>query len=125
MTFDQDVLLDAITTSHFDDQDTGELILLSIVFYSAVVFFQLVNSPVEFDASRRAKVQLNELGIVPVQQQDLIRKVLNAAAWTYVAGTLQTVFSISFSDSAVAATANKPLAKAGWPISTISQKSAR
>jgi Zn-dependent membrane protease YugP len=76
--------------------ELGQLILLGIVFYSAVVFFQLVNLPVEFDASRRAKVQLNELGIVPMQQQDLIRKVLNAAAWTYVAGTLQAVFTLLY-----------------------------
>ena len=61
-----------------------------------MVFFQLVNLPVEFDASQRAKIQLNELGIVPVQQQDLIRKVLNAAAWTYVAGTLQALFTLLY-----------------------------
>ncbi len=72
------------------------LILLGIIFYSAVVFFQLVNLPVEFDASNRAKAELNALGIVPVQQQAYVRSVLNAAAWTYVAGTLQAVLTLLY-----------------------------
>lgn len=72
------------------------LIMLGIIFYSAVVFFQLVNLPVEFDASNRAKAQLAELGIVPRQEQEYVRSVLNAAAWTYVAGTLQAVLTLLY-----------------------------
>jgi Zn-dependent membrane protease YugP len=71
-------------------------IQLGIVLYSGVVFFQLVNLPVEFDASNRAKAQLDALGIVPRQQQEYVRKVLNAAAWTYVAGTLQAVLTLLY-----------------------------
>jgi Zn-dependent membrane protease YugP len=74
----------------------SQLIFLGIVFYSAVVFFQLVNLPVEFDASNRAKAQLAELGIVPAHEQAYVRKVLNAAAWTYVAGTLQAVMTLLY-----------------------------
>jgi Zn-dependent membrane protease YugP len=73
-----------------------QLIWLGILFYSAVVFFQLVNLPVEFDASNRAKAQLDALGIVPAQQQAYVRNVLNAAAWTYVAGTLQAVLTLLY-----------------------------
>jgi uncharacterized protein len=73
-----------------------QLIWLGIIAYSGVVFFQLVNLPVEFDASNRAKAQLDELGIVPRQQQEYVRKVLNAAAWTYVAGTLQAVLTLLY-----------------------------
>ena len=72
------------------------LIWLGIITYSGVVFFQLVNLPVEFDASRRAKAQLDALGVVPAKQQEYVRKVLNAAAWTYVAGTLQAVMTLLY-----------------------------
>jgi Zn-dependent membrane protease YugP len=73
-----------------------QLVWIGIALYSGVVFFQLVNLPVEFDASNRAKVQLDRLGIVPAQQQQYVRKVLNAAAWTYVAGTLQAVMMLLY-----------------------------
>jgi Zn-dependent membrane protease YugP len=72
------------------------LVQLGIIAYSAVVFFQLVNLPVEFDASNRAKAQLDSLGIVPRSQQQHVREVLNAAAWTYVAGTLQAVLTLLY-----------------------------
>jgi uncharacterized protein len=72
------------------------LVQLGIVAYSAVVFFQLINLPVEFDASNRAKAQLDALGVVPAQQQEHVRAVLNAAAWTYVAGTLQAVLTLLY-----------------------------
>jgi uncharacterized protein len=76
--------------------DLVGLIWLGIILYSGVVFCQLVNLPVEFDASRRAKEQLDALGIVPARQQDYVRRVLSAAAWTYVAGTLQAVFTLLY-----------------------------
>lgn len=72
------------------------LIKVGIVLFSAAVFFQLVNLPVEFDASRRAKAQLDALGVVPRQDQEHVRSVLNAAAWTYVAGTLQAVMTLLY-----------------------------
>jgi Zn-dependent membrane protease YugP len=52
--------------------------------------------PVEFDASNRAKQQLVMLGIVPAQQMGSVNSVLNAAAWTYVAGTLQSVLTLLY-----------------------------
>jgi len=72
------------------------LIQVGIVAFSVAVFFQLVNLPVEFDASRRAKAQLDALGVVPRQDQQHVREVLNAAAWTYVAGTLQSVMTLLY-----------------------------
>jgi Zn-dependent membrane protease YugP len=72
------------------------IIWLGIAAFSALVFFQLINLPVEFDASRRAKDQLAELGIVPRQDQAYVGSVLNAAAWTYVAGTLQSVLTLLY-----------------------------
>ena len=72
------------------------LILLGIIAFSAVVFFQVVNLPVEFDASNRAKAQLVQLGVVPQQEMYYVNKVLNAAALTYVAGTLQSILTLLY-----------------------------
>ncbi len=69
---------------------------LGIALFAGTVFFQLVNLPVEIDASNRAKAQLVHLGIVPVADMPAVNSVLNAAAWTYVAGTLQSVFTLLY-----------------------------
>ncbi|MCE9607352.1 MAG: zinc metallopeptidase [Planctomycetia bacterium] len=67
-----------------------------ILLFSGTVFFQLVNLPVEFNASSRAKDQLVSLGIVPAQQMSHVNNVLDAAAWTYVAATLQSVLTLFY-----------------------------
>lgn len=72
------------------------LIWIGIALFSAVVFFQLINLPVEFDASRRAKQQLVALGIVPPEEMTYVNKVLNAAALTYVAATLESVLVLLY-----------------------------
>src|SRR6266705_996730 len=62
------------------------LITLGIYCYLVLVIFQLITLPVEFDASRRAKIILREMGIVqPGQEAAGVNSVLNAAALTYVA----------------------------------------
>ena len=61
---------------------------VGIALFAGTVFFQLVNLPVEIDASNRAKAQLVNLGIVPASEMPAVNAVLNAAAWTYVAATL-------------------------------------
>jgi Zn-dependent membrane protease YugP len=58
--------------------------------------FQVVNLPVEFDASHRAKRVLTEMQIVDEQGAVAVRDVLNAAAWTYVAATLQTLLTLLY-----------------------------
>jgi uncharacterized protein len=72
------------------------LITLGIVIYGGVVFFQLVNLPVEFNASARAKDQLVRLGIIDQQQLVQVRKVLGAAALTYVAATLEAILTLLY-----------------------------
>jgi Zn-dependent membrane protease YugP len=72
------------------------LITLGLFAFGAVVFFQLVNLPVEFDASARAKRQLVELGVVPQSEMQYVNSVLNAAALTYVAATLQAVLTLVY-----------------------------
>jgi Zn-dependent membrane protease YugP len=72
------------------------LVIAGIALFSAVVVFQLINLPVEFDASRRAKRQLVEYGILPAADMQYVNRVLNAAAWTYVAATLQAVLMLLY-----------------------------
>jgi Zn-dependent membrane protease YugP len=69
---------------------------LGIALFGGTVFFQLVNLPVEIDASNRAKAQLVNLGIVPAAEMRGVNKVLNAAAWTYVAATLQSILTLLY-----------------------------
>ncbi|WP_047980298.1 zinc metallopeptidase [Ornithinibacillus contaminans] len=66
----------------------ANLIGIGIILFAAAVLFQLVTLPVEFDASRRAKDKLLELGMITNQEEKGVGKVLNAAALTYVASTL-------------------------------------
>jgi len=65
-------------------QSTGFL-LLGIVLLAAGVLFQVVTLPVEFDASKRAMQEVTSLGIIGNDEEPGARKVLNAAALTYVA----------------------------------------
>lgn len=65
-----------------------KLAMVGVVAFSALVLFQLVTLPVEFDASRRAKEQLAVMGIVHTDGEARgVASVLNAAALTYVAAT--------------------------------------
>ncbi len=70
------------------------LVLVGIIAFSTTVVFQLVNLPVEFDASRRARAALLETGLVSYQEDAEIKKVLDAAALTYVAATLTSVLTL-------------------------------
>ena len=72
------------------------LIWAGIIFFGGFVAFQIVNLPVEFDASARAKRLLSEMHIVDDQGAIVVRQVLNAAAWTYVAATLQAVLTLAY-----------------------------
>jgi uncharacterized protein len=72
------------------------LVLLGILAFSAVVVFQLVNLPVEFDASRRARVALVEGGLVSPEEDVVVGRVLRAAAWTYVAATLTSILTLLY-----------------------------
>ncbi|HLR79965.1 MAG TPA: zinc metallopeptidase [Bacillota bacterium] len=69
----------------------ANLFLFGIIFMSAAVLFQLVTLPVEFDASNRAMGQLVSTGIIRNNEERDTRKVLNAAAMTYVAAALVAV----------------------------------
>jgi Zn-dependent membrane protease YugP len=72
------------------------LILLGILVFSVTVIFQLINLPVEFDASRRARRMLLTTGLVDEAEDQTVGRVLNAAAWTYVAATLTSVLTLLY-----------------------------
>ena len=62
------------------------LIKLGVICYLVLTIFQLITLPVEFDASRRAKIILGQMGIVQAgEEADGVNRVLSAAALTYVA----------------------------------------
>ncbi len=67
------------------------LLEIGIILFSAAVVFQVITLPVEFDASRRALVQLNKLGLVTNQDSAGARSVLTAAAMTYVAAAATSI----------------------------------
>ena len=70
------------------------LITAGIVFFSAAVLFQVVTLPVEFNASRRALVILQDTGILGTMETDGAKKVLRAAALTYVASAAAAILQL-------------------------------
>ena len=72
----------------------GDLIYIGIFLMLASLLFQLITLPVEYNASARAKKQLEQLGFIEKKDKNGINKVLNAAALTYVAGFLATAAQI-------------------------------
>lgn len=71
-----------------------QLFWLGIVMLFAILFFQLVTLPVEFDASRKALVNLEKCNILLSDEKRGASKVLEAAALTYVAGLVTTLLEI-------------------------------
>jgi uncharacterized protein len=71
-------------------------VLLGAAGFTAVVLFQLINLPVEFDASARAKRQLVAQGMITAEELPMVSSVLNAAAMTYVAATLQAIMTLLY-----------------------------
>lgn len=67
---------------------------VGIVFFSAAVLFQLVTLPVEFNASSRAVRILGDIGILSQQELPYTKKVLKAAAFTYVASAAAAILQL-------------------------------
>jgi hypothetical protein len=67
-----------------------------IITFSIITLFQLVTLPVEYDASRRAKEQLFQLGLVHEQERAGVSKVLDAAALTYVAALVSSMLTLLY-----------------------------
>lgn len=75
---------------------TAGLVVVAAVVYAAVVVFQIVTLPVEFDASKRALAQISSTGLVSTSEQAGAKKVLTAAAMTYVAAALAALAQLAF-----------------------------
>ena len=70
--------------------------VIGLLLFACVVFFQVVNLPVEFNASTRAREELVAQGIIAGNEEQYVAQVLNAAALTYVAGTLQAIMTLLY-----------------------------
>ena len=75
---------------------SANMVLVGAVLFSAVLLFQIVTLPVEFNASNRAKALVVGHGIVTLQERQGIDKVLNAAALTYVAAAVSTLLTLLY-----------------------------
>ncbi len=72
------------------------LIQVGILLFAVVVIFQLITLPVEFNASKRASHLLLAEGVVSQRESAGVKKVLNAAAMTYVAAALSSVVTLLY-----------------------------
>lgn len=69
---------------------------LGVAFFALGTLFALVTLPVEFNASSRAMAELQTMGFVDRTEYDQNKKVLNAAAWTYIAGFLAAAMQLLY-----------------------------
>lgn len=67
---------------------------ISLLVILATILFQLITLPVEFDASKRAEVELLKLDLIEKEEQNNIKKMLNSAAFTYVASLVSSILSV-------------------------------
>jgi Zn-dependent membrane protease YugP len=72
----------------------GKMLMVGAIALAVICLFQLVTLPVEFDASRRAKVQLVNLGILGRDEMEGVNETLDAAALTYVAAFVASLGSL-------------------------------
>lgn len=70
------------------------LAMIGIVLFGLTFFFALITLPVEFDASRRALRMLTEGGYVTAEEENSVRRVLRAAAMTYVASAIASLLNL-------------------------------
>jgi len=72
----------------------GMVLNVAILAFAVITLFQLVTLPVEYDASRRAKVQLVALGILDQDEMPGVNETLNAAALTYLAAFMGALLNL-------------------------------
>ncbi len=81
----------------FMASDAGTTIAWAgLLLFTATAVFALVTLPVELDASNRAKAWLADSGIIYSGEMEGVNSVLNAAAWTYVAGAIQALSTVLY-----------------------------
>lgn len=70
------------------------LVWLGIIAFSLALLFQIITLPVEFDASKRALAIMQSESLIQPEELPMAKKVLNAAAFTYVASTLNSALTL-------------------------------
>ncbi|MBI2815436.1 MAG: zinc metallopeptidase [Acidobacteria bacterium] len=75
---------------------SANMVLTGALLFSAVLLFQIITLPVEFNASNRAKQLVVEQGIITAQEREGVDRVLNAAALTYVAAAISTLLTLLY-----------------------------
>lgn len=69
---------------------------VGVALFGLATVFALLTLPVEFDATRRAKEALASMGLVDVDEGKGVAKVLDAAAWTYIAGFAASLLTLLY-----------------------------
>ena len=88
------IIMAAISETLYQYADT--VLIIGIILYSLIVVFQLITLPVEFDASRRAMQNIRSSGLLTDSECVGARKVLTAAALTYVAALIYAVMQVLY-----------------------------
>lgn len=89
------LLIIGIALNASGNYTTGDLLFnLGIIFFLGVVLFHLITLPVELNASKRALTQLVDLGIIYAEEQVGAKKVLSAAALTYLAALAMAIANL-------------------------------
>ena len=73
-----------------------DLAWIGVILFAGVALLSIVTIPVELDASKRAKAVLVSEGILYSGEMGGVNQVLDAAAWTYVAGAAQAISSVLY-----------------------------
>ena len=75
----------------------SNLATIGVVLFSSTAVFSLVTLPVEIDASKRARAMLDQTGLVANEQERVgVKQMLDAAAWTYVAGLATSLLQLMY-----------------------------
>ncbi len=74
----------------------AQMVWVGVILFSATVLFQIVTLPVELDASRRAKEELERNGLIVATERAGVSKVLTAAAMTYIGAALTGVLTLLY-----------------------------
>ena len=67
-----------------------------VILFSATAVFAIITLPVELNATGRAKAWLSTSGVISISDREGVNRVLDAAAWTYVAGAIQAITTILY-----------------------------
>jgi len=75
----------------------ANLAMIGVILFSTTALFSLVTLPVELDASKRARKMLDDTGLVAnAEERSGVKQVLDAAAWTYIAGLATSLMQLMY-----------------------------